>query len=204
MNEQMTDIESIGTITTKDRTKAIETLVLAFAADPQLRFLYPDPLQYQTYAFDFFKAFGGNTFEEESAHQAAGFSGVALWLPPDSHPDEEDLVNLIHKSADDSKISTVMAVFEQMEHHKPDEPHWHLPLIGVDPAKQGNGYGSALLQYGLDTIDRQESIAYLENTNPANRSLYERHGFEEIGVIQVNDSPPLFPMIRFPQQSTFT
>jgi ribosomal protein S18 acetylase RimI-like enzyme len=199
MNEQMTDIELIRTVKTKDRTKAIEALVLAFASDPQLRFLYPDPLDYQTYAFDFFKAFGGNAFEKDSAHQYAGFSGVALWLPPDTHPNEEDLVNLIHKSADESKISTVMAVLEQMGHYQPDEPHWHLPLIGVDPSKQGNGYGSALLQYGLDIIDRQGSIAYLENTNPANKPLYERHGFEVIGEIQVNDSPPLFPMIRYPQ-----
>jgi ribosomal protein S18 acetylase RimI-like enzyme len=198
MNELITDIESIRTIKTKDRTKAIETLVLAFASDPQLRFLYTDPLKYQTYAFDFFKAFGGNAFEQESAHQAAGYSGVALWLPPDTHPNEEDLVNLIHKSADESKIQTVLSVLEQQGHYQPDEPHWHLPLIGVDPSKQGNGYGSSLLQYGLELIDRQGSIAYLENTNPRNKTLYERHGFEEIGVIQVNDSPPLFPMIRYP------
>ena len=125
MNEQMTK-ELIRDVKTENRTKAIETLVLAFAADPQLRFLFPNPLQYQTY-----------------------------------------------------------------------ESHWHLPLIGVDPSKQGNGYGSALLQYGLELIDRQGSIAYLENTNPANRSIYERHEFEELGVIQVDDSLPLFPMIRY-------
>jgi len=92
MNEKMTK-ELIRDVKTKDRTKAIETLVLAFASDPQLRFLYPDPLKYQSYAFDFFKAFGGNAFEQDSAHQIDGFSGVALWLPPDTHPNEEDLVN---------------------------------------------------------------------------------------------------------------
>ena len=203
MNEQVTEKEiissEINTVSEADRTRAIETLVLAFASDPQLRFLYPDPLQYQTYAFEFFKAFGGNAFEQESAYQAAGYTGVALWLPPDIHPNEEDLVNLIHKSAEESKIPTVMAVLEQMEKYKPDVPHWHLPLIGVDPARQGKGYGSALLQYGLDFIDRQGKIAYLENTNPANRSIYERHGFEELGVIQVDDAPPLYPMIRYPK-----
>ncbi len=203
MNEQVTEKEiissEISTVSEADRTRAIETLVLAFASDPQLRFLYPDPLQYQTYAFDFFKAFGGNAFEERSAHQASGFSGVALWLPPNTHPKEEDLVNLTHKSADESKIPTVMKVLEQMDQYQPEEPHWHLPLIGVDPSKQGNGYGSVLLQYGLDIINRQGSIAYLENTNPKNKPLYERHGFEEIGVIQVDNAPPLFPMIRYPK-----
>jgi len=188
--------ELIGDVKTEDRTKAIETLVLAFASDPQLRFLFPGPLQYQTYAFDFFKAFGGNAFENSTAHQAGDYSGVALWLPPGAHPDEEELVNVIHKGANPTILPTVMNVIEQMEHYQPDEPHWHLPLIGVDPAKQGIGYGSALLQYGLELIDRQGSIAYLENTNPKNKPLYERHGFEEIGVIQAGNSPPLYPMIR--------
>ena len=55
----MTHEESIGSeisaVSKEDRTRAIETLVLAFASDPQLRFLFPDPLQYQTNAFYFIK-----------------------------------------------------------------------------------------------------------------------------------------------------
>lgn len=199
----MTHEELIGSeisaVSKEDRTRAIETLVLAFASDPQLRFLFPDPLQYQTNAFYFFKAFGGNTFEHDSAYQVAGYSGTSLWLPPGSHPAEEDLVSVIHEGGDQSKIPTVMAVLEQMEQHRPDEHHWYLPLIGVDPAKQGQGYGSALLQYGLDVVDRQGFIAYLENTNPANTPLYERHGFKVVGTIQVSDAPPLYPMIRYPE-----
>ncbi len=91
-----------------------------------------------------------------------------------------------------------MEVLEQMEYHQPDEPHWHLPLIGVDPAKQGSGYGSQLLQHTLDEIDRRGEIAYLENTNPVNTPLYERYGFELMGIIQTDGTPPLFPMIRRP------
>lgn len=197
--EQDVSTRKVSCVNENNRTRAIEILVLAFSFDPQLRFLFPDPLQYQTHAFDFFKAFGGNAFKFNSAHQAVDFSGIALWLPPEKHPDEDELINVIHKGADPSIIPTVMAVLEQMEIYQPEEPHWHLPLIGVDPAKHGKGYGSALLQYGLELIDRQESIAYLENTNPANKSLYERHGFNELGVIQVDDAPPLFPMIRYPE-----
>ena len=91
-----------------------------------------------------------------------------------------------------------MAFLEQMEKYQPSEPHWHLPLIGVDPIKQGNGYGSALLQYALDKIDKEGEIAYLENSNPLNTPLYERHGFEVLGTIQVDDAPPMYPMIRYP------
>jgi hypothetical protein len=39
----------------------------------------------------------------------------------------------------------------------------------------------------------------MESTNPANIPLYRRHGFEMIGQIQVDDAPPLFPMLRRPR-----
>lgn len=202
MKEQLIEQElsssDVNRVLDKDRTKAIETLVLAFAVDPQIRYLFPDPLQYQTHAFDFFKAFGGNAFQFKSAHQVNGFSGTALWLPPDSHPNEDELLNVFQKGVDPSTIPTVMAFLEQMEKYQPSEPHWHLPLIGVDPIKQGNGYGSALLQYALDKIDKEGEIAYLENSNPLNTPLYERHGFEVLGTIQVDDAPPMYPMIRYP------
>jgi hypothetical protein len=48
----------------------------------------------------------------------------------------------------------------------------------------------------LDRTDREEQIAYLESTNPANIPLYQRHGFEVIGTIQVDEAPPIFPMSR--------
>ena len=90
----------------------------------------------------------------------------------------------------------VFAVFEQMGRYHPQEPHWYLPLIGVDPAQQRKGYGSALLQHALRECDRDHAPAYLESSNPANIPLYERHGFRVLATIQVGTSPPIFPMLR--------
>ena len=39
-------------------------------------------------------------------------------------------------------------------------------------------------------------LACLESSNPKNIPLYERHGFELLGTIQVGASPPIFPMLR--------
>ncbi|WP_373696803.1 GNAT family N-acetyltransferase [Microvirga yunnanensis] len=79
---------------------------------------------------------------------------------------------------------------------QPDEPHWYLPLIGVNPAQQGKGYGSALLKHALRLCDEDGTLAYLESSNPKNIPLYQRHGFQVLGTIQVGNSPPITPMLR--------
>jgi ribosomal protein S18 acetylase RimI-like enzyme len=88
------------------------------------------------------------------------------------------------------------AIFEEMAKYHPKEPHWYLPLIAVDPAHQGRGHGDALMRGALEQIDREKVPAHLQSTNQRNISLYRRHGFEEIGAIQVGSSPKLVPMLR--------
>ena len=130
---------------------------------------------------------------------AGDLAGAALWLPPNVHPEEEALGEVLERTVSASIRGDLFAVFEQMAKYHPSEPHWYLPLIGVDPAHQGQGYGAALMTYALQQCDREHSPAYLESTNPRNISLYERHGFEVLGTIQVGASPPLVPMLRQPQ-----
>ncbi len=83
------------------------------------------------------------------------------------------------------KLGEVLSLFEQMAGFHPHEPHWYIPLIGVDPVFQGRGYGSQLLQHGLVACDRDHQPAYLEATSPTNRSLYERHGFRVLGEVSI-------------------
>lgn len=96
-------------------------------------------------------------------------------------------------------LEDIFSLFEQMDKFHPDEPCWHLAFIAVDPAQQGNGLGSALLEHTLASCDKDHKLAYLESTNPANLPLYLRYGFEVIGDIQAGASPPMFPMIREPR-----
>jgi ribosomal protein S18 acetylase RimI-like enzyme len=90
-------------------------------------------------------------------------------------------------------------VFQQMGRYHPSEPHWYLPLVGVDPSQQGKGFGSALLQYALIQCDRESKLAYLESSNSKNIPLYQRHGFELLGTIQTGTSSSIFPMLRRPR-----
>lgn len=63
------------------------------------------------------------------------------------------------------------------------------------------GLGAELMRDALARCDEEGLIAYLESSNPANVSLYRRHGFEVVGEIQAGDSPVSFPMLR-PARST--
>jgi GNAT superfamily N-acetyltransferase len=187
---------TVRTMTLDDDAPAIDTIVLAFAADPVARWTWPDAHQYLTTMPNLVRAFGGNAFAHGTAYCTIGCAGAALWLPPGVHPDDETLDVIMQTTVSTSNRDEVSSMFEQMARYHPGEPHWYLPLIGVDPAHQGKGLGDALMTYALQYCDRDHLPAYLESTNPRNISLYRRHGFETLDTIQVGGSPPLVPMLR--------
>ena len=190
---------TIKTATASDEAPTIDIVVLAFSADPAARWAWPEPQQYLQHFPSFVKAFGGNAFAHGSGYYVDDYAGAALWLPPDVHPDEEALFTLLQRTIPRQLQKDFFAVFEQMGRYHPREPHWYLPLIGVDPPQQGKGYGAALLQHALLPCDRDNKLAYLEATSRKSIPLYERHGFEVLGTIQVGASPPIFPMLRKPR-----
>ena len=190
------DTSAITVAKRKDRDRLVDTMVLAFARDPVMRWGQPEPHRYLTFFRSFTKVSCGRAFEHDSAHHIPDFSGAAVWLPPGIELDAEAVVGVLEKTLEANRLKVAFAMLEQMERFHPSEPHWYLWMIGVDPAKQGRGYGKALLRYALDRIDREGAPAYLENSNPANTGLYEQHGFEVIGTIQVDDAPPVLPMLR--------
>lgn len=188
----------IKTATASDQDQAVAVIVIAFSSDPVTRWAYPDPYHYLSYFPKVVRAFGGNAFEHNSAYYAEGFSGAALWLPPDVQSQEEEMMALVEQTVKGPKQEEMFSVFEQMGSYHPEEPHWYLPLIGVDPTLQGKGLGSALMKHAVIKCDQENRLAYLESSNPRNIPLYERHGFEILGTIQVGSSPPIYPMLRKP------
>lgn len=187
---------TIKTALTSDEAGAIGALTLAFSTDPMARWSLPDPAKYLATFPSIARAFGGSAFERGTAYIANGISGAALWLPPGIGSDEESLMRLLDENTGGDIKEHMPGIFEQMEKFHPTGPHWYLLMIGVDPAHQGAGVGSALMTEALKAVDRDGLIAYLESSNPKNISLYERHGFEVIGEIQSGSSPVLRPMLR--------
>jgi ribosomal protein S18 acetylase RimI-like enzyme len=186
----------IKTAAASDEAPIAAVLALAFSTDPGARWAWPDPQQLLTHFPAFVKAFAGAAFSSGTAYYVEGYAGAALWLPPEVRPDDEALDALMQRSASAQTLRDLLAVFDQMRGYHPSEPHWYLPLIGVDPFHQGGGLGSALMRHALARCDGEGKPAFLESSNPQNVSLYERDGFEMLGRIQVGASPTLFPMLR--------
>jgi ribosomal protein S18 acetylase RimI-like enzyme len=184
-----------------DESKVIDALKLAFAADPATRWVWPDPQKYLLYFDRFVKAFGGKAFAHKSAHYVENYSGAALWLPPNIHPDVDSLLALVQSSGSDDAKKYGHKVFEKMGSYYPKEPHWYLPLLGIDPLYHRKGLGSALMHYAQVSLDQDSVSVYLESSNPNNIPFYERHGFELLGRIQENSSPPIFLMVRKPRKN---
>jgi GNAT superfamily N-acetyltransferase len=118
--------------------------------------------------------------------------GASLWLPPGTYPPPprpESAGPPQHppylQDLDPDILAGLIFYDERCVEHFPDEPAWYLMYLGVDPAGQGKGVGSALLKHSIDeVINRQPAPLYLETGTERNVRFYERFGFEvrEAGV----------------------
>ena len=173
-------------------------ITLGFVSDPLIRWFFPDPHKYlKNFAF-WTDAFSKPALESDAVFTDENFCGGAIWLPPGVHLGAEVLGSTLEDIPSD-RLENAMKMFEEFDECHPKEDHWYLPFIGLDPSKQGQGIGSLILKESLKQADEQGKVAYLESSNPMNMSLYERHGFETIKRIEIGDSPPAHPMIRYPK-----
>ena len=175
------------------------TIAAAFIADRFARFVWASPHGYLCAIPPFIREFAGGSFEHGSAYVSGDFCGAALWLPPGVHADGDAVEKVIRDTAQPEHLDDILSTFEKMDQSHPEEPHWYLTVIGVEANARGRGLGEALMRHAVARCDEERSLAYLESTGPRGISLYERHGFEVIGDIQVGAFPAVTPMLRKPR-----
>jgi ribosomal protein S18 acetylase RimI-like enzyme len=186
---------AIRTARAGDRQAIVDTLLLSFSTDPCVRYIFPKPREFMAGWPVFVMGMGGRGMDHGTAFASEDGAAVSLWLPAGVEPDLETMLGAL-VDVPEAKGAVLAQVGEQIRGYHPEEPHWYLAAVGVDPSRQGEGLGSAMIKEGLRLCDAQGLPAYLESSNPRNIPLYERHGFEVIGVVQPEDYPPLYPMLR--------
>jgi GNAT superfamily N-acetyltransferase len=174
------------------------TVTLAFAADPFARWVWPDAARYRDVMPEASAAFAGGDLVSGSAIVVR--HGAALFLPPGIEPDGDRLVALCMEHTPNERLEDLAAIYDRLGSLRPDEPHWYLTQLAVDPIAQGRGIGDALLRHVLARCDEAGQPAFLETGNPRNHGLYRRHGFEPVGTVQMGSAPPMTAMLHAARQ----
>jgi GNAT superfamily N-acetyltransferase len=184
-----------------DHRPAVATLSAAFHRDPVFEWIYPDASHRRTAVPHFFTEVVEQFATRHQVRITPDVEGVALWLPPGEEllpeASAEAIIAELAEGAGPA-ADRLLQCFEILDAHHPHEPHWYLGFLGVQPALQGHGFGSALMRATLASVDATGDAAYLEATSPHNRRLYERHGFQVVREIPMPDGPSLVAMWRSP------
>ena len=193
----------------EERSRVAAALARAFYDDPVTTWMMPDDDRRMDRLERGFGLFLDRVYlSYDETFTTEQIAGAALWAPPGKWK-QSVLAQLRLLPAMASvwrrDLPRVMRGLNLMESNHPEEPHYYLPLVGVEPGWQGRGIGTALLRPILERCDREGVAAYLEATSPRNRACYLRNGFEDVDTLELpDDGPPIVTMWREPQSAKTT
>jgi GNAT superfamily N-acetyltransferase len=161
------------------------SLARAFADDPLLRYIQPNDGERKLNApslfvddLQFARIVG--VANVPAGNPAGAAYGWVLPIdirmrekvaPPEPPADMEAFLRFV----------TVVSHIDAHMHRVIPMPSWFLAALGVDPAHQRKGIGSALVQTFLDRAAADRLPFCLWTTNERNRTFYRGLGLEEIG-----------------------
>ena len=178
-------------------------LARAFEDDPVARYIFPSARRRPPGLRSFFRLqVGHDLLGHGGIFTTPDLAGAAVWSPPNRPTLSGLRGTLALLPVAPYVLGTVVRTVNflaRMESFRPTEPHWHLATLGTEPARQGQGVGSALLAPVLSICDREGIPAYLESSKARNVPFYRRHGFEVTQEIPTEGGPTLWTMWRRPR-----
>lgn len=129
----------------------------------------------------------------ELAHADGRIAGAAVWFPPGTWSPGTELSALPGYLRAFGRRLGIASQYSSIavRAHPREQPHWYLAIIGVDPSRQGQGVGAALLRSRLEDCDNEALPAYLESSPLQNVPLYEHFGFQATGALDLPDGAPV-------------
>ncbi len=181
-------------VTDADTAHVAELFARAFYDDPTWSWAFPDDER----RLDQHRVLWGLHVRSAVPHgwvwTTDDGGAAALWVPPGQPELTEEaeaqippmLRQELGQHADD--VLELMETFDV--NHPDDAPHYYLSLLGTDPDHRGQGKGMGLLAANLEQLDEIGMPAYLESSNRANDSRYERLGFVQVGEFAAPPGEP--------------
>jgi ribosomal protein S18 acetylase RimI-like enzyme len=187
-----------------DLEEIVQTLGDAFAVDPHFDwFMRPGAGRAAARRGLFRLLIGHEGLTKGRIDRPAGGGAAAVWMPFDWLSPMPVLAELqalpsMLRMTGLARFGRLMAIRADMDRHHPmDRPHAYLWFLGVAPAAQGRGVGSALLRAANARNDAAGLPAYLETGTTRNVALYERHGFKVTSEHKARpDAPNMWSMWR--------
>jgi GNAT superfamily N-acetyltransferase len=121
--------------------------------------------------------FVGQSFMALDDDAVRGYIHFNPWPDCLPEPEEIPLVMATLLKPLGEAIPQVIRWFSRWCHLDPAEPHVHLGPIGVAPAAQGKGVGTALMQRYIEHLEQERIAGYLETDRPENVEFYKKFGF---------------------------
>lgn len=171
-------------------------LARAFDDDPVARYALPSDRRRPGQQRRFFAGRLRTLLADELVFCDAERQGAALWAAPDRW--RTPLSELLRTRIVSTRVPLALLGGLRLEHRHPREPHLYLAVLGVDPAAQGCGLGTRLLEPMLERCDAEAVPAYLESSKERNVAFYARHGFRVTDEVRMPLGPPLWLMTRAP------
>lgn len=185
-----------------DREAIARLVGESFMDDPVSGWVFPDEEHRRSVHPEFFGVFLDLAMRHGWVDVTDDRTAAALWLPVtgegDAEQDADDGTTAARLAKVGNERGGIVGKLTAAVH--PAEPHYYLPIIAVDAARQGTGLGAALIRRVTDRCDREGMPAYLEASSIRSRGLYERLGFVFTGTtVDLPGGPQMWPMWREPR-----
>jgi hypothetical protein len=172
-----------------DRQQAVNILTLAFDQNMSVNYVVKPGTkrvdrvkQLMGYSFDYCKEFG-EVYKSDN-----GNAFVLLLYPDRKKPTFKSIIWDIHLTSNVIGVSRIIQVLNRetlIKKNHPKIPFTHLWFIGVDPAQQGKGVGSKLINEVITLNEQKRRPIYLETSVDKNLSWYKNLGFEIYNTLEL-------------------
>ena len=172
---------TVRTATADDRGRAVRTALRAFAADPLIRWFFPDDATYESQAGALFGTLFDLRVDGGEVRCTDDVVAVAMWDRPGDHPKGQAWGDRVWEDGTASFTPDEHARFDRLgkeiASHKVDVPTWYLGILATHPDWQRQGLASAVLGPVLELADADGLPSALLTATPENVAFYRRHGF---------------------------